>query len=165
MPYRIGLGYDIHRLVVGRKLILAGVNINYPKGLLGHSDGDVVLHAVCDAILGACAMEDIGCLFPDTSPDTKGMDSMLILGEVMSRIAPGHRVVNIDINCLCEKPKLSPFRDIMVANVAEACMIDASQVSVKFRTHEGLGDIGKGDAIAAQAIVLLEKRDPKELNP
>jgi 2-C-methyl-D-erythritol 2,4-cyclodiphosphate synthase len=156
MPFRIGLGYDIHRLVVGRKLILAGVTITYPRGLLGHSDGDVILHAVCDALLGACSLEDIGALFPDTSPETKGMDSMLILVEVMRRIAPRYRVVNIDINCICEKPKLSPFRDNMVANIAQGCMIDASQVSVKFKTNEGLGDIGKGDAIAAQAVVLLE---------
>jgi 2-C-methyl-D-erythritol 2,4-cyclodiphosphate synthase len=156
MPFRIGLGYDIHRLVVGRKLILAGVTIAYPRGLMGHSDGDVIVHAVCDALLGACSMEDIGALFPDTSPETKGMDSMLILQEVMGRISPLYRVVNIDINCICEKPKLSPFRDDMVENIAQGCMIDASQVSVKFRTNEGLGDIGKGDAIAAQAVVLLE---------
>jgi 2-C-methyl-D-erythritol 2,4-cyclodiphosphate synthase len=162
MPYRIGLGYDIHRLVVGRKLIIAGVPISYPRGLLGHSDGDVVLHAVCDALLGACAMEDIGALFPDTSPDTKGMDSLVMLREVLARIGPDHKIVNIDINCICEKPKLSPFRDKMIANMAEACMIDSSRVSVKFRTHEGLGDIGAGDAIAAQAIVLLEKRTRKE---
>jgi 2-C-methyl-D-erythritol 2,4-cyclodiphosphate synthase len=157
MPHRIGLGYDIHRLVVGRKLILAGVPIAHPRGLLAHSDGDVVIHALCDALLGACAMEDIGALFPDTSPDTRGMDSLVMLRDIMARISPGHRVANIDINCICEKPKLSPFRDEMVANIAEACKIDNSRVSIKFRTHEGLGDIGTGDAIAAQAIVLLEE--------
>jgi 2-C-methyl-D-erythritol 2,4-cyclodiphosphate synthase len=156
MPFRIGIGYDIHRLVVGRKLILAGVSVNYPMGLLGHSDADVITHAVCDALLGACAMGDIGALYPDTSPDTRGMDSLVMLREIMGRIPPGSRVANIDVNCICEKPKLSPYRDIMVANIAGACMIDASRVSVKFRTNEGLGDIGKGEAIAAQAVVLLE---------
>jgi 2-C-methyl-D-erythritol 2,4-cyclodiphosphate synthase len=156
MPFRIGLGYDIHRLVVGRKLILAGVTINHPRGLLGHSDGDVILHAVCEALLGACALGDIGMLYPDTSPDTKGMDSMVMLREIMARITPGRKVANIDVNCICEKPKLSPYRDKMVANIADTCNIEASQVSMKFRTHEGLGDIGKGDAIAAQAVVLLE---------
>ncbi|HNY64543.1 MAG TPA: 2-C-methyl-D-erythritol 2,4-cyclodiphosphate synthase [Deltaproteobacteria bacterium] len=159
MSYRTGIGYDIHRLVVGRKLILAGVPIAHPRGLLGHSDGDVVLHAVCDALLGACAMGDIGVMFPDTSPDTRDMDSLVMLRQVIERIAPVHRVVNIDVNCICERPKLSPFREKMVANIAEACKIDASAVSVKFRTHEGLGEIGSGEAIAAQAVVLLEKAD------
>ncbi len=161
MPFRIGLGYDIHRLVVGRKLVLAGETISYPRGLLGHSDGDVVLHALCDALLGACAMGDIGMLYPDTAPETSGMDSLVMLREVMEKVSSGYRLVNADINCICEKPKLSAFRDRMVANIARACMIDASRISVKFRTHEGLGDIGSGNAIAAQAVVLLEDARPQ----
>lgn len=156
MPYRVGLGYDIHRLVEGRDLVLGGTTIEYPKGLLGHSDGDVIIHAVCDALLGACACSDIGVLFPDTSPETEGMYSLDMLKVVISRMSPVHRVVNIDVNCICERPKLSGYRNIMVANIAGACMIDASSVSVKFRTHEGIGSIGTGDAIAAQAVVLIE---------
>jgi 2-C-methyl-D-erythritol 2,4-cyclodiphosphate synthase len=156
MSYRVGLGYDIHRLVAGRDLVLGGVKIEYEKGLLGHSDGDAVVHAVCDALLGACACTDIGVLFPDTSPETEGMNSLEMLRAIISKLSPGYRVVNIDVNCICEKPKLASYRDKMIANIAESCKIETSLVSVKFRTNEGLGEIGAGEAIAAQAAVLLE---------
>jgi 2-C-methyl-D-erythritol 2,4-cyclodiphosphate synthase len=159
MPYRVGLGYDIHRLVEGRMLVLGGVRIPFSKGLLGHSDGDVVIHAVCDALLGACALSDIGELFPDTAPETEGMYSLEMLAAIREKIRLSFRVVNIDVNCICEKPKLSGFRNVMIANIADACMIDSSAVSVKFRTHEGLGEIGTGGAIAAQAVVLVKKHD------
>lgn len=156
MSYRVGLGYDIHRLVKGRDLVLGGVKIEYEKGLLGHSDGDAVVHAISDALLGACACADIGELFPDTAPETEGMNSLEMLRVIFSKLGPGYRVVNIDVNCICEKPKLASYRNKMVANIAEMCKIDTSFVSVKFRTNEGLGDIGAGEAIAAQAVVLME---------
>lgn len=156
MSYRIGIGYDIHRLVEGRPLVLGGITIPYPKGLLGHSDGDVLIHAICDALLGARAGSDIGGIFPDTAPETEGMYSLEMLKIIITGLKQAARVVNIDANCICEKPKLSGYRDKMVANVADVCMIDTSQVSIKFRTHEGLGDIGTGNAIAAQAVVLIE---------
>ncbi|MFY9397254.1 MAG: 2-C-methyl-D-erythritol 2,4-cyclodiphosphate synthase [Desulfomonilia bacterium] len=159
MPLKIGIGYDIHRLVPGRPLVLAGVRIDFPLGLLGHSDGDAVTHAVCDAILGACGMTDIGVLFPDTSPETEGIHSLDMLHEISLKIAGRFRVVNIDINCICERPKLGPYRNEMVANIARACKIETSEVSVKFRTNEGLGEIGSGGAVAAQAVVLVEKID------
>jgi 2-C-methyl-D-erythritol 2,4-cyclodiphosphate synthase len=159
MPYRVGLGYDIHRLAEGRALVLGGAAIPFEKGLLGHSDGDVIVHAVCDALLGACALADIGELFPDTSPETEGMYSLDMLKAIREKIRHRFRVVNIDANCICERPKLSPFRNVMVENIANACMIESSAVSVKFRTHEGLGEIGAGEAIAAQAVVLVEKLD------
>lgn len=156
MPYRVGLGYDIHRLVEGRDLVLGGVKIEFEKGLLGHSDGDAVVHAISDALLGACACTDIGVLFPDTASETEGMYSLDMLRGIVSKLAPRYRVVNIDVNCICEKPKLASYRNKMVANIAQTCKIDTSSVSVKFRTNEGLGEIGAGEAIAAQAVVLVE---------
>ncbi|HQI02911.1 MAG TPA: 2-C-methyl-D-erythritol 2,4-cyclodiphosphate synthase [Deltaproteobacteria bacterium] len=156
MSYRVGLGYDIHRLVEGRDLVLGGVKIEYEKGLLGHSDGDALVHAVCDALLGACAFTDIGELFPDTSPQTEGMYSLDMLEEIVSKLSPKYRVVNIDVNCICERPRLAAYRNKMVANIAQTCKIDTSLVSVKFRTNEGLGETGAGEAIAAQAVVLVE---------
>jgi 2-C-methyl-D-erythritol 2,4-cyclodiphosphate synthase len=158
MPLRIGIGYDIHRLVAGRPLVIGGVLVPYEKGLLGHSDGDVVVHAVCDAILGALAQGDIGAVYPDTSPETKGMHSLKMLEEIMATLARGYEIVNMDINCICERPRLSAHRPGMVASIARACGADPGAVSVKFRTHEGLGDIGSGDAVAAQAVVLLRRR-------
>lgn len=158
MSYRVGIGFDIHRLVAGRPLILGGVAIPHEKGLLGHSDGDVIVHAVCDAILGALSRGDIGELYPDTCPETKGMNSMNMLRDIGQSIAAEHLVVNIDINCICERPRLSAYRQDMTRAMASALGLDPSAVSVKFRTHEGLGEIGAGDAIAAQAVVLIEKR-------
>ena len=157
MSYRVGIGYDIHRLVEGRRLVIGGVCIDFPKGLLGHSDADVLIHAICDAILGACGEPDIGALFPHTARETEGMDSMDMLRQIVLRIGVEYEIVNIDANCICERPKLSPYRDGMIANIAGTCGLDLSRVSVKFRTNEGLGEIGSGDAIAAQAVVLLGK--------
>jgi 2-C-methyl-D-erythritol 2,4-cyclodiphosphate synthase len=152
------MGFDIHRLVPGRPLIIGGVAVPSEKGLLGHSDGDVVVHAVCDAVLGALARGDIGQLYPDTSPETEGMNSLTMLSGIMKTVARDYEIVNIDINCICERPRLSGYRSDMVGSIAQASGVDSSAVSVKFRTHEGLGDIGAGDAIAAQAVVLLQKR-------
>ncbi|MEN6473197.1 MAG: 2-C-methyl-D-erythritol 2,4-cyclodiphosphate synthase [Syntrophaceae bacterium] len=161
MPYRIGTGFDIHRLVEGRKLILGGLEIPYEKGLLGHSDGDVIVHAVADAILGAVALGDIGAWFPDTAKETKDMYSLDMLPRIMANLGPAYTIVNIDVNCIAEHPKLSPFREAIRGHIAKAAGIDVTQVSVKFRTHERLGDIGAGNAIAAQAVVLLEMKNKK----
>ena len=160
MAYRVGIGFDIHRLVEGRTLVLAGVRVPCEKGLLGHSDGDVVVHALCDAILGALARDDIGARYPDTAESTRGMNSILMLEEITKELEPTHEIVNMDINCICETPRLSPFRESMVDSLARACRIDHARVSVKFRTHEGLGPIGSSEAIAAQAVVLLRELDP-----
>ncbi len=158
MPYRVGIGFDIHRLVQDRPLILGGVTIPHHKGLLGHSDGDVIIHAVCDAILGAATHTDIGELYPDTSIKTEGMNSLRMLHEILDTIIGKYELGNIDINCICEKPKLAGYRSEMINAIASAAGLDSSAVSVKFRTHEGLGEIGAGNAIAAQAVVLLKKR-------
>jgi 2-C-methyl-D-erythritol 2,4-cyclodiphosphate synthase len=158
MPYRVGIGFDIHRLVQDRPLILGGVTIPYHKGLLGHSDGDVIIHAVCDAILGAASHSDIGDLYPDTSQETEGMNSLDMLHEILDTLISDYELGNIDINCICEKPKLAGYRLEMINAIASAARLDPSAVSIKFRTHEGLGDIGAGHAIAAQAVVLLKKR-------
>ncbi|HDP24351.1 MAG TPA: 2-C-methyl-D-erythritol 2,4-cyclodiphosphate synthase [Deltaproteobacteria bacterium] len=159
MAYRVGIGFDIHRLVEDRTLVLAGVRVPFEKGLLGHSDGDVVVHALCDAILGALARDDIGSRYPDTAEFTRGMNSMLMLEEIAKELGPTHEIINMDINCICEKPRLSPFRDAMVNSLARACRIEPERISVKFRTHEGLGPIGSSEAIAAQAVVLLRELD------
>jgi len=164
MSYRVGIGFDIHRLVAGRQLVLGGITIDYPKGLLGHSDGDVIIHAVCDAILGATAQGDIGEKFPDTAKETEGIYSLKMLKMIMASIQSKHEVVNIDINCICEKPKLSGYREAMTQCIAQTCNIDASDVSVKFRTNEGLGEIGAGQAISAQAVVLIENTTDQEEN-
>jgi 2-C-methyl-D-erythritol 2,4-cyclodiphosphate synthase len=158
MPYRVGIGFDIHRLVQDRPLILGGVTIPYHKGLLGHSDGDVIIHAVCDAILGAASHADIGELYPDTSQETEGMNSLNMLHEILDTVISNYELGNIDINCICEKPKLAGYRSEMINTIASATRLDPSAVSIKFRTHEGLGEIGAGHAIAAQAVVLLKKR-------
>jgi 2-C-methyl-D-erythritol 2,4-cyclodiphosphate synthase len=158
MPFRIGTGFDIHRLVEGRPLILGGVTIPFEKGLLGHSDGDVIIHAICDAILGALAMGDIGLMFPDSSPETKDIYSLRMLEAVAGKANKSYTISNIDCNCICEKPKLSGYRDVMTDMVSRAAGISKSQVSIKFRTYEGIGEIGNSNAIAAQAVALLEER-------
>jgi 2-C-methyl-D-erythritol 2,4-cyclodiphosphate synthase len=158
MPYRVGIGFDIHRLVEDRPLVLGGVTIPHDKGLLGHSDGDVIIHAVCDAILGAVAYTDIGELYPDTAKETEGMNSLKMLHEILDTLISNYELGNIDINCICERPKLAGYRPEMIRAIASAARIDPTAVSVKFRTHEGLGEIGAGNAIAAQAVVLLKKR-------
>ena len=155
---RIGQGYDVHRLTEGRDLILGGVTIPYEKGLLGHSDADVLLHAVMDALLGAAALGDIGHLFPDASEEFRGISSLTLLRRVGRVLASeGYRVVNIDATLLAQAPKIAPYRDKMRANIAKALQISLSQVSVKATTEEGLGFTGEGLGMAAHAIALLEK--------
>lgn len=154
---RIGHGYDVHRLTENRKLILGGVQIPFEKGLLGHSDADVLLHAISDALLGAAALGDIGKLFPDSDPKYKGADSLALLKTVCKEVEKsGFRVENIDATVLCQNPKLRPFIDEMRRNIASVCGIDVSSVSVKATTEEGLGFTGSGEGIAAHAVCLLE---------
>ena len=155
---RIGHGYDVHRLVPGRKLILGGVEIPFEKGLLGHSDADVLLHAIADALLGAAAMGDIGMHFPDTDPRYAGADSRVLLREVCRLIhESGYEIDNIDATVLCQAPKLREYIDLMRQNIAETCGLSAGQVSVKATTEEGLGFTGAGEGIAAHAVVLLRE--------
>ena len=153
---RIGHGYDVHRLTEGRDLILGGVKIPFEKGLLGHSDADVLLHAVADALLGAAALGDIGVLFPDNDPAYAGADSLLLLQKVALRVnAAGFCVENIDCTVLCQRPKLRPYIDAMRSNIAAVCGVEISCVSVKATTEEGLGFTGSGEGIAAHAVCLL----------
>ena len=155
---RIGHGYDVHRLAAGRRLILGGVEIPYEKGLLGHSDADVLVHAVMDALLGAAAMGDIGCLFPDNDEKYKGADSLELLREVVRVIgAQGWHIVNIDSTVAAQAPKLRPYIDEMRRNIADACSLDVSCVSVKATTEEGLGFTGRREGISASAVCLIEK--------
>ena len=155
---RIGHGYDVHKLAEERKLILGGVEIPFEKGLLGHSDADVLLHAISDALLGAAAMGDIGLHFPDTDEKFKGADSMVLLRQVLSIIGKkGYTVSNIDATILCQRPKLRPYIDLMRKNIAESCGIDIDRISVKATTEEGLGLTGSGEGIAVHCVCLIEK--------
>ena len=155
---RIGHGYDVHKLVEGRKLILGGVEIPYEKGLLGHSDADVLTHALMDALLGAAALGDIGKLFPDNDPRYAGADSVILLREVYRVLTEaGYRVGNVDCTVLAQRPKLAPFIPGMRQNLAEAMGLDVGCVSVKATTEEGLGFTGAGLGIAAHAVALIEK--------
>ena len=153
---RIGTGYDVHRLVEGRKLILGGVDIPYEKGLLGHSDADVLVHAIMDAMLGAAALGDIGLHFPDSDPAYKGADSLNLAGHV-SRILEdnGWIIENVDSTVIAQAPKLRPYIDQMRTNIARALRIDVTKVSVKATTEEHLGFTGRGEGISAQAAALL----------
>lgn len=154
---RIGHGYDVHKLTENRKLIIGGVEIPYEKGLLGHSDADVLLHAISDALLGAAALGDIGCLFPDNDEKYKGADSLVLLREVVRVIKEkGYSVVNIDATLLAQKPKMRPYIDEMRKNIASACDIPFEFVSVKATTEEGLGFTGSGEGMAAHAVCLIE---------
>lgn len=154
---RIGQGYDVHKLVEGRDCIICGVKIPYEKGLLGHSDADVALHALSDAILGAAAMGDIGKHFPDTDPKYKGASSRALLCKVMEIVGSrGYKVVNADITVVAQKPKMSPYIDEMRANVAADLGVDIDAVSVKATTTEKLGFEGRGEGISAMAVVLLD---------
>jgi len=156
---RIGIGYDIHRLVEERKLFLGGVEIPYIKGLISHTDGDVVLHAIADAILGALALGDIGQHFPDSDPGYKNMPSGNILRRVASLLAErGFVIGNIDTAIIAEEPKIYPFKDKMVENISNILGVDRSRVNVKATTNEGVGSIGRGDAIAAYAVVTLKSK-------
>ncbi|MBP3653883.1 MAG: 2-C-methyl-D-erythritol 2,4-cyclodiphosphate synthase [Oscillospiraceae bacterium] len=159
MNLRIGHGYDVHRIVEGRALILGGVNIPWSKGLLGHSDADVLAHAIMDAILGAAAMGDIGMLFPDNDPAYKGADSLVLMREVVRRVrAAGYEIINIDTTILAQAPKLSPYKQQMRQNLADAAGLDIACVSVKATTEEGLGFTGSGEGMAVHAVALLEKK-------
>ncbi len=153
---RIGQGFDVHQLVSGRKLIIGGVDIPYEKGLLGHSDADVLLHAICDALLGAAALGDIGRHFADTDAQFKDIDSRILLRDVVSKIAAlGYRVGNVDATIIAQAPKMAPHISQMVANIAADLGIAKNTVNVKATTTEQLGYTGRGEGIAAQAVVLL----------
>lgn len=154
---RIGHGYDVHKLVEDRKCIIGGVDIPSPVGLLGHSDADVLLHAVSDAILGAAAMGDIGYLFPDTDDKWKGADSLELLKEVVRQVnKKGYKIINIDSTILAQAPKMAPYISAMRCNIANACGVDTDCVSVKATTEEGLGFTGAKEGIAAHAVCLIE---------
>ncbi len=153
---RIGHGYDVHRLVEDRKLIMGGVDIPYKKGLLGHSDADVLLHAIADALLGALALGDIGKHFPDTDPAFKGADSMKLLEQVVGLIsAKGYAVGNLDATIIAQRPKMAPHIQTMQENIARACGVEVDRINVKATTEEGLGFTGTGEGISAHAVVLL----------
>lgn len=155
--FRIGHGYDLHRLVEGRPLILGGVTIPYERGLLGHSDADVLVHAVMDALLGAAALGDIGRLFPDSDPTYAGADSLLLARRVAALLTEsGFRVCNVDATVIAQQPKLAPFEAEMVRNIAAALDIPPAAVSVKATTEERLGITGSGQAISAHAVALIE---------
>ena len=154
---RVGMGYDVHKLVEGRKLILGGVNVPYEKGLLGHSDADVLTHAIMDALLGAAALGDIGRHFPDTDEKYKGADSIELLRHVKKLLDEKQFVIsNIDATVIAQRPKLRPYIDEMIANVARVLDIDLSQVNIKATTEERLGFTGREEGISAQAVCLLE---------
>lgn len=156
---RIGQGYDVHRLVEDRALILGGVNIPYEKGLLGHSDADVLTHAVMDALLGAAALGDIGKLFPDNDPAYAGADSVALLRAVTAHLwEEGWKVGNVDATVIAQRPKLAPYREQMRQNLAEAMNISVDAVSIKATTEEGLGFTGSGEGMAAMAVALLESK-------
>lgn len=155
---RIGQGYDVHRLVEGRKLIIGGVEIPYEKGLDGHSDADVLLHAIMDALLGAAALGDIGVLFPDTDDAYKGADSMVLLEKVHDAVlSEGYSVSNIDVTIIAQAPKMRPYIDQMRENIARVLNIGQDQVNVKATTEEKLGFTGRKEGISAIAVALLEK--------
>lgn len=155
---RIGHGYDVHRLTEGRRLILGGVEIPWEKGLLGHSDADVLVHAVMDALAGAARLGDIGELFPDTDPACKDVSSLKLLGEVGRLLGErGFAVVNIDAVLLAQAPKIAPYKDRMAENIAAALGIDTDRVNVKATTEEGLGFTGDGSGMAAHAVALVER--------
>lgn len=156
--YRIGLGYDIHRLVEGRELIIGGVKITHEKGLLGHSDADVLVHAIIDAMLGAMALDDIGTLFPDTDPKYKNIDSTVLLKHVYEIIKKdGYRINNIDSNIIAQSPKMMPYIPKMKESLADILEIGPSDISIKAKTKEYLDAVGEKKAIEANAVVLLHR--------
>lgn len=155
---RIGQGYDVHRLVEGRDLIIGGVKIDYELGLLGHSDADVLLHAICDALLGAAALGDIGAHFPDTDPKYKGIDSRILLSLCAEKVREcGYRIVNIDATIIAQAPKMRPHIDLMRKNIAESANISVNDINVKATTEEHLGFTGRGEGISSSAVCLIEK--------
>ncbi len=158
---RIGMGYDVHRLVPGRDLILGGVTMDYEMGLLGHSDADVLLHAIMDALLGAAALGDIGKHFPDTDPAYKGASSIRLMEHVRELIRrEGFSVENVDATIIAERPKMRPYIDQMRENIARALDVELSRINVKATTEEGLGFTGTGEGISAQAVCLLSEQRP-----
>jgi len=158
---RIGQGYDVHRLVAGRRLVIGGVDIDFDLGLAGHSDADVLTHAVMDALLGALALGDIGQHFPNTDPRWAGAESIGLLRRVVALLAARNaRLLNVDATIVAEKPKLAPHLPLMRARLAEALNVDLDAVSIKATTPEKLGALGRGEGIAAQAVALVETTDP-----
>lgn len=156
---RIGTGYDVHRLAEDRRLVLGGVDIPYTRGLLGHSDADVLVHAICDALLGAAALGDIGQHFPDSSVEFKNIDSMILLQRVVALLKDHEfNIVNVDSTIVAQKPKLAPYIPAMTASLAQAMKIKINQVSVKATTTEGLGFEGREEGISAQAVVLIDHK-------
>lgn len=157
---RVGFGYDIHRLVEGRRLVLGGVEIPYIKGLDGYSDADVLLHAVCDAILGAIGKDDIGIHFPNNDPEFKGISSVELLKRVAAMVkSEGFSIINVDSTLILEEPKLMPFKNKMRENISRALGIPEDSVNIKATTQEGVGAIGRGEAIAAYAVAAVEEAD------
>lgn len=159
---RVGIGYDVHRLAEGRKLILGGVNIPFEKGLIGHSDADVLIHSVCDALLGAANLGDIGRHFPDNDIEYKGISSLILLNRVAGLISEaGYKVLNLDSCIAAQRPKLSPYITKMATNIAQALNINSNQVSIKATTTEGLGFEGREEGISVQTIVLIAENNAK----
>lgn len=155
---RVGTGYDVHRLVPGRRLILGGVTIPFEKGLLGHSDADVLVHAICDALLGAAGLEDIGVHFPDSDPAYKDIDSLRLLEQTRDKLREGGYVIeNIDAVILAQAPKIAPFRHQIRQHIADALQLQEDRINIKATTTEGLGHIGKGEGIAAMSTVLIQR--------
>lgn len=156
---RIGHGYDVHKLAEGRKLIMGGVDIPYEKGLLGHSDADVLLHAISDALLGAASLGDIGKMFPDNDPAYKNADSLVLLKKVVAKLDEcGYKVGNIDSTIIAQNPKMKPYIEKMRENIAYACGVDIDYISVKATTEEWLGFTGKGEGISAHAVCLIDNK-------
>jgi 2-C-methyl-D-erythritol 2,4-cyclodiphosphate synthase len=159
---RIGHGYDVHRLVADRPLILGGVEIEYERGLLGHSDADVLLHAICDAILGALGLGDLGRHFPDTDAAFSGIDSRELLRDVIGKMtADDYRLGNLDATIICQKPKLASYIDAMVQNIATDCLAETAQINIKATTTEKLGFNGRGEGISAHAVVVLQRDEQR----
>jgi 2-C-methyl-D-erythritol 2,4-cyclodiphosphate synthase len=162
MTLRIGQGFDVHALVPGRKLLIGGVDIPFDRGLLGHSDGDVLLHAICDALLGAAGLGDIGRHFPDTDGSYRGADSLELTREVLARVqALGWSVVNVDATIIAQAPRMSAHIPAMVEKIAAALQVAPAQVNIKAKTTERLGFTGRGEGIAAQAVALIESASSK----
>jgi 2-C-methyl-D-erythritol 2,4-cyclodiphosphate synthase len=160
---RVGTGYDVHRLVAGRRLVLGGVTIPFEKGLLGHSDADVLLHALCDALLGAAGLDDIGVHFPDSDPAYRGIDSMRLLEQTRDKLAAsGYTIENIDATVLAQAPKITPYRDRMRQRIAACLEMPQDRVNIKATSTEGLGPMGRGEGIAALCTVLIVPGKPDE---
>lgn len=156
MKLRVGVGYDVHKLTEGRRLILGGVDIPFEKGLLGHSDADVLLHAISDALLGAAALGDIGRHFPDNDPSYKGIDSMILLKRVAALLCErGYAISNIDATVVCQRPRLAPYIDKMRQNISSALKLDTDDINIKATTTEAMGFEGRGEGISSHAVCLI----------